>query len=93
MSSYLQPHRQMSAEDLTTTTNNYQHRKSVHKLQTIQPRVAAVFNKYRDKKIEFLTEEEWNAGKKNDAAKYKKSGDTVTVVLDKDSQPVWQSHK
>jgi len=93
MSSYLRPEQQMSIEDLHCATTNYRSRKEKHNLQTIQPRVAALFNKYRDKKKVFLTEEEWNAGKKNNAEKYRKDGDVLTIVLDKDHQPIWQSHK
>ena len=91
--SYLNPKHQMSAQDLNVTVDSYGKRKSSHNLQTIQPRVAAVFNKYRDKKINFIEEKDWLDGKNKNAGKYQKSADTVTVVLDKDSQPVWQSHK
>lgn len=73
--------------------NSYNKRKSDHQLQTIQPKVAGLFNKYRSKKLVFFTEEQWENGEKNNQEQFKKSKDTITIVLDKNSNPVWQSHK
>jgi hypothetical protein len=72
---------------------SYQQRKSAHNLQTIQPRVAAILNKYRSKKIVFISEQDWINGEKNNAEQYKQKGDTVTLVLDKNSEIIWQSHR
>jgi hypothetical protein len=83
----------MSIQDLSAPTDTYGQRKSSHQLQTIQPRVAAVFNKYRGKKINFIKEEDWLSEEHKNAEEFKNSSSTVTVVLDKDSQPIWQSHK
>ena len=73
--------------------NSYNKRKSEHQLQTIQPKVAGLFNKYRSKKLVFFTEEQWENGENKNEEKFKKSKDTITVVLDKNSNPIWQSHK
>jgi hypothetical protein len=73
--------------------NSYNKRKSDHQLQTIQPKVAGLFNKYRSKKLVFFTEEQWENGEKNNQEQFKKSKDTIVIVLDKNSNPVWQSHK
>jgi len=73
--------------------NSYNKRKSEHQLQTIQPKVAGLFNKYRSKKLVFFTEEQWENGEKKNEEQFKKSKDTITVVLDKNSNPIWQSHK
>ena len=91
--SYMNPKRSLSIEDLNRTGDSYGQRKLSHNLQTIQPRVSAVFNKHRDKKINFIEEEVWKSTEYKNAEEYKNSTDTVTVVLDKNSEPIWQSHK
>ena len=70
----------------------YTKRKIKHNLVTIQPRTAYFLNKYRTKKINIIFLSDWENGEKKNAEKYEKCGDTITIVIDDNFEPVWSSH-
>lgn len=72
---------------------SYQQQKDKHNLGTIQPRTAYFLNKFRTKKIRMIPFDEWENGAKDNKEEYQRSGDTITIALDKDWEPIWYSHR